>query len=225
MIRRRDKRRTRISSYSSERLESRRVLSGYFNDVDQALTQGPGAALNQISTALHTLGPISNRLPLLNKPVRDVTQITDSLVGLTNELHKVLPGLDPGSTATLVRTQIYNQLSSLAIVGDRNGNGVSDVDDIAVTIDTNGVDLAMNLTKSVTFNSAFGIGLDSVPFRASGNVAASMTVTLSYDNLHLDSGTVPSTSIPAIRTNCDSRLTASYHQARFRVHLRRASDS
>src|SRR5262245_56144846 len=71
-----------------EQLEGRHMLSGYFDEIADEVS-GPSGAMSKVTTGLRALSSFAS-LPLLNKPLGQVPQLTDSLASFQSSLDTAL---------------------------------------------------------------------------------------------------------------------------------------
>jgi hypothetical protein len=195
----------RSALYSAEALERRVFLAGYFDgiaDFVTATTQPntqpavPGV-MKQITNALRSAGSIADRIPLINKPARDLTQFTDSLESFRTALDAKLRSFTEGAAASFIQGQLFGALNPLGVVGDRNNSGSITSDDIAVAVSGLNVDVVFDVAKSFTFDSAFGLGMDAIPFKPATPQNGGFTAGFTYRNFNfgIQGG------VPYFRTN------------------------
>ena len=168
-----------------EVLEDRRLLAVDFAQIANRVA-GPTGAMANITTGLRALDSLS-RLPLINKPIEELTQVTNSLEDFRSQLFNTLNSLNPASAATAVQTAIYNVLSPLHVLADKVGPATIGPEDVVVTVGASDVAVSLNIGKSVTFSSAAGLGIDSVPFKPDAREQGSdgsFTVGLTYSNFN-----------------------------------------
>src|SRR5947209_508072 len=78
-----------------EPLEDRTLLTGYFNQIADTVT-GPAGAMANITHGLHAIDSLT-RLPLINMPINQIGQITNSLEVFRLDLDTKLRSLDDAS--------------------------------------------------------------------------------------------------------------------------------
>ncbi len=170
-----------------EKLESRRMLAGYFDQIADDVS-GPGGAMSTITSGLRAVSSLAN-LPLINKPLSQVSQLTDSLTTFQSSLDNTLRSLSPASAESAIRDAIFNALgpSGAKVLASKTGAPDPVPGDVVVTPGPDSVDVSIDLGFSVSFGSAVGLGVNSVPFKPDAREQASdgsFTVGLAYNNFN-----------------------------------------
>jgi hypothetical protein len=149
-----------------EPLEDRTLLTGYFNQIADTVTGDTGALAN-ITHALQGLNAVVE-LPILNKKLTDLQDITNSLDSFRQNLDTTLRGLDPTKAAAAdIQSAVF------AVLGPAGANlllnkvdlpnqtpGTIGPEDVVVTGGgpnhddfSSQVDVNVDLGKTVTFGS------------------------------------------------------------------------
>lgn len=165
-----------------QQLEERRVLAGFF---DEVATKVDGA-LGSVTTGLRGVESLA-RLPLINKNIKEISQVTDSLESFRTQLRDTVSSLTPASAAGEIQNAIFAALNPLHVLADKVSPSSIGPEDVVVDVAGSEVAISLNVGKSVTFSSATGLGVDSVPFQPDAREQGSdgsFTVGLTYENLN-----------------------------------------
>ncbi len=165
-----------------ERLEDRRMLTGYFHDIAESIA-GANGAMSVITSGLKDIDSLT-RLPLINKPTKDVIpQITDTLDTFQSDLYHALDAFDPANEATFIHDALVAALGSGA--GGAHVLADNSPDDVRVLTSSTGVDISLDIGfTSDQFASAIGLGIDSVPLRQADHSNGAFTLALAYRDFH-----------------------------------------
>jgi hypothetical protein len=173
----------RLRAAAFETLESRQYFSGYFDNIAESVAGNTGA-LAAIRDSMRNVGSVAQRLPLINKSVSSISQITDSLESVRTNMYDTLKSLTPGAAASAIQSALFNVLGP-TLLGDKNNSNTVDQNDIYVTVNgTTSVDISMDIAKSVTFGQNIGLGIDSIPFKPGNDAGGGFTIGLAYRNLN-----------------------------------------
>ena len=190
-----------------EQFECRRVLdAGYFEDIADDVS-GPSSALSTITSGLHAVGSLA-KLPLINKPLSQISQLTEDLTRFQNKLDTTLRSFSPASAESFIKEKIYEALGP-----DRDGIDVLATKsraDITVTAPagSNSVDVSIDLGYTTEkFDSAIGLGVDSVPFQPGGNSNGKFSVGLKYENFNFGYNTTDGVYFRTNTSNNELQLT------------------
>jgi hypothetical protein len=202
------RRRTSLLMSNSERswvepLEKRLMLAGYFDNIANTVS-GPMGAMRAITTTLQNTGDVGSRIPLINKPARQLTEFTSQLESFRVQLDNTLRSLNEGAAADVIQATLFQAIGpgGANVLGDRDGNTVVNSSDIAVTVNGTDVDMIFNVAKSASFNREFGLGLDAVPFKPAVAEQGGFTFGFEYRNFNF--GT--SGGSPYFRTNATDEI-------------------
>ncbi len=170
-----------------ERLEDRRMLTGFFNTIADDIS-APGGAMSTIELALQGVDTLT-RLPLINKPISQIGQLTDAFSSFQDKLDSTLRLLGPTSLESDIRTAIYTALGpegdGLDVLASKSGAPKAVPSDVVVTVTSSSVDISIDLGyTSDQFASAIGLGVDSVPLKPQDTSRGAFTVGLKYHDFH-----------------------------------------
>ena len=168
-----------------ESLEDRRMLTGYFDTIADKVT-GPAGIMASITHGLHTIDAVT-RLPIINTPINQITQVTDSLESFRTDLDAKLRSFSTDTAQSIIQTQVFDLLGPLKVLRDRTGDGTVTSDDVGVTVGMSEVNFSLNLGITVNFQAGVGLGIDSVPFKPIGTPQdnqGGFTVSLTYDSFN-----------------------------------------
>ncbi len=184
-----------------EQLEDRRMLTGFFNQIAEAVA-GNSSAIGEIDTALHAVDTLAS-LPLLNKPLSQVTAVTEAFDKVQSSLYSTLNNLDPSQGQTDIQLAIFNVVSP--ILAPQSGTGTATAADVIIkNLTTTSIDVSFNLGyTSGQFGSALGLGINSVPFHPAANTNGAFTVGLTYQDFDFGFNT---TDGAYFKTAADSAL-------------------
>ena len=172
------------SRYGCQPLERRVLLTGYFDNVAETVA-GNAGAMRGITVGLQTVGAAADKLPLINKSAQSITQLTDSLESFRVSLYNTLRSLGPTSAGSAIQAAIFSALGpgGANVLGDKNNSSSLTQDDVfVITRGTAGVDVSIDIAKSVTFDSALGLGVDAIPFKPATPTNGGFTIGLAYRN-------------------------------------------
>ncbi len=103
-------------------------------------------------------------MPLINTPIDQIAQVTDSLESFRTRLHNSLLSLDSTISTAQIQTTIFDALGpgGANVLVNKVGASTVDAEDVVVTGGgAAGVDISINIAKSVSFDSALGPGIDT----------------------------------------------------------------
>src|SRR5207302_60748 len=126
-------------------------------------TAGNQGAMAAITASLRNLGDAAEALPLIDMPVRNIHEVTDSLEDFRVNLYTTLKSLTPENAGNEVSQALFNVLGpgGANVLADKDGSGTLTPDDVNVDVHgLSGVDVSLDLGKSVTFDSKMGLGID-----------------------------------------------------------------
>jgi hypothetical protein len=170
-----------------EPLEDRRMLSGYFDNIrDLVAAPGTGSAIGAITQGLTTINSLT-KLPLINKPVQQISQLTGALASFRGNLYSALNSLGPASTVGNIQTAVFNALgpSGANVLANKVAPGTLGLEDVVVVTGGGGVDISIDIGFSTDpFTSAIGLGIDAVPFKPQSNTNGGFAVGLTYSNFN-----------------------------------------
>lgn len=176
-----------------QHLETRQLMAG---DVDF------GHLADRLETRMLSLNSAVNavqtatKLPLVGNMFQGQNNFVDMSGGVTQEIADELRNLPSGADATTIQNALADRLMQVDYLGDHNGDGVINHNDVVVTVDHNQSDIDIE-TRLTTGTSAyqqhaldFDIGLDQVPLRLSANGDVQLEVGIDYENFKfgLDNG-------------------------------------
>jgi hypothetical protein len=170
-----------------EQLEKRRVLAVDFDQVATEVDSG----ISGITAALKGIDSVT-RLPLINAPIDEIKDLTDSLTNFQTDLRDALNELPNDSDAGAIKEAIFDVLSPLEVLANRNGSGCTTdrscitADDIDVALTATSVDVKLNLAYTAArFDAAVGLGIPSVPLKpAPGSPDGSFSVEVGYSDFN-----------------------------------------
>ncbi len=167
-----------------EGLEFRRLLTTNYNEIAEQVA-GPSGAIANVSSGLKLINSVA-QLPLINKKLTEIQELTTSLDDFRAKLYTRLTTLGPEAAEPAVKDALFSVLgpngSGINILGDKSGDGVLTADDIAISqFGTANVKISMDLTKTFSTSSTLGLGAPSVPFRPI-NEQGGFSIDLSYKN-------------------------------------------
>ncbi len=153
-------------------LEERFVLDGYFSTLATDIAgNGTGSVLSTITSSLEAINSIT-RLPIINKPISQISQLTDAFETFQTNLQTTLNALKPTDTQSFVISQLTQVLAESTTSSATPAVPV-------VTISPTSVDITLDLNfLDPQFSSAAGLGVPSVPFQPQTGTDGGFTVGL-----------------------------------------------
>jgi hypothetical protein len=194
-------------------LEDRRLLTaaGYFDQIADDVS-GPHGAMSVITSGLQAVDSIT-RLPLINQPISQIGELTGALTSFQSNLDSALRALSPASTQHAVQQKIYDLLGPEAGGADvltpkRPATADPAADYVVATISDTGVDISIDIGfTSATFDSAIGLGVDSVPLKPADNSNGKFSVGLKYQDFHFGYNTTDGVFFRTDTSNNELQLT------------------
>jgi Ca2+-binding RTX toxin-like protein len=142
---------------------------------------GLQTVLTNLNTSLKTVA-LANKLPLVGTALKDVS---DPALDFLNQLKNQLATLNT-SSVTQVQQNLFNILGSggLNWLGDRNSNGIVDLNDITVSDTADRVTFNFTLSKnptSITGGIGFDLGLPGLGLTVSDNSKVKTDIGFTFD--------------------------------------------
>ena len=162
------------------------MLAGYFDQIAEEVA-GTDGAIAHIESGLGFADALT-RLPLINKPIGQISQLRDSFESFRGDLYTKLNSLDPANGQAAVRTAIFNALgpAGLGILENKaNPSADPTENDVIISLDSTSVDVSIDIgVTSDPFSSQVGLGIDSIPLKPNANSSGSFSVGLTYHDFH-----------------------------------------
>jgi hypothetical protein len=175
-----------------EELEDRTLLANRLDPLSNALSLSLAQLGSSVQAAVQQS---TTALPVLNRPLGDITELTNIVGRFQNVISDKLKTLnDADLTNALARDKIqeaiFQALTQEQILGDRNGDAAFRTDDVwvapGVDLDAGNVTIEVRLTGSTNVASqsfSFGTGLPGLPLEVESTGNLSVTVGFDYANL------------------------------------------
>ncbi len=190
-----------------ERLEDRRVLDGTYFDTLADDVAGSQGALQTITSALQSVQS-AVKLPLINQPLQQITQITTSLQEFQSNLASALHSLTPGAPDSAIQTVIFDAIGPAGanVLEPHSDGSLAVLSDVSVTTNpaNGGFDVSLNLGYSTgKVDAPAGLGIPAIPFQPAADTKGGFVVEVNYQ--HFDFGYNPASG-PYFGTDSNSQL-------------------
>ncbi len=127
------------------------------------------------------------RLPLINKPIGQISQLRDTLESFRSDLFTTVKSLNPADGQAAVRTAIFDALgpSGANILASKSNAALVTENDVIISLDSTSVDISIDIgITGETFSSGVGLGIDSIPLKPNNNTNGAFSVGLKYHDFH-----------------------------------------
>lgn len=166
-----------------QQLDERRVLAGYYDQIADEIS-GPSGVLSQVSSGIDAISSVA-KLPLIGVKLESVDKFNESLNDFRTELDSSLRTLNPESAGTVISSKIVELLgpSGANMLANRAAPDTIGIEDVGVVTGANSVEVVLDLGISdLSFSSAVGLGMDSVPLKPDSSTTGDFKVGVFYRN-------------------------------------------